>query len=119
MQVIFLFNIFILDFQRFRIYFKNKCKIYLQLSKIPLPSYRNKAINQLKINNMTAQDLKKGSIVEIRLNLSIEQMNQPVQVEIDRCSEKYLWFKNNQLQRMGRSTFDTFIKHFGYKIISL
>jgi hypothetical protein len=27
---------------------------------------------------MTAKDLKKGSIVEIRLNLSPEKMNQPV-----------------------------------------
>ena len=68
---------------------------------------------------MKAKDLKKGSIVEIRLNLSDEQMNQPVQVVIDRCTEKYLWFKSNALQRMGRNTFDTFVQHFGYKIISL
>jgi hypothetical protein len=67
----------------------------------------------------TAIDLKKGSIVEIRLNLSDEQMNQPVQVVIDRCTEKYLWFKSNSLQRMGRNTFDTFVQHFGYKIISI
>ena len=68
---------------------------------------------------MTAQDLKKGSIVEIRLNLSPEQMNQPVQVVVERCTEKYLWFKSNHLQRMGRNTFDTFIRHFGYKIVSI
>lgn len=68
---------------------------------------------------MTAQDLKKGSIVEVRLNLSPEKMNQPIQVEILRCTEKYLWFKNNHLQRMGRNTFDMFIKYFEYKIISL
>lgn len=68
---------------------------------------------------MTASDLQKGSIVEIRLNLSPEQMNHPVQVVVERCTEKYLWFKNNHLQRMGRNTFDNFIEHFGYKIISL
>jgi hypothetical protein len=68
---------------------------------------------------MTALDLKKGSIVEIRLNLSAEKMNQPVQVLVERCTEKYLWFKNNHLQRMGRNTFDAFIKNFGYKIISI
>jgi hypothetical protein len=66
-----------------------------------------------------ASDLKKGSIVEIRLNLSQEQMNHPVQVVIERCTEKFLWFKSNHLQRMGRNTFDTFIEHFGYKIISI
>mgnify|MGYP003472751311 CR=1 FL=1 len=68
---------------------------------------------------MKATDLKKGSIVEIRLNLSLEKMNQPVRVEIERCTEKYLWFKNNSLQRMGRNTFQTCINHFNYKIISL
>jgi hypothetical protein len=68
---------------------------------------------------MTAQDLKKGSIVEIMVNLSPEKMDQPVQVVVERCSEKYLWFKGNHLQRMGRNTFDTFIQHFGYKIVSI
>ena len=68
---------------------------------------------------MKAKDLKKGSIVEIRLNLSPEQMNQPVQVVVDRCTEKYLWFKGNFLQRMGRNTFDFFVNNFEYKIISL
>jgi hypothetical protein len=68
---------------------------------------------------MNAQDLKKGSIVEIRLNLSAEQMNQPVKVVVERCTEKYLWFKNNSLQRMGRNTFDFYIQHFGYKIVSI
>jgi hypothetical protein len=68
---------------------------------------------------MTAQDLKKGSIVEIRLNLSPEQLDVPTQVQVDRCTEKYLWFKHNHLQRIGRNTFDTCVKHFGYKIISL
>ena len=48
---------------------------------------------------MKVTDLKQGSVVEIRLNLSMEKMNQPVQVEIERCTEKYLWFKNNSLQR--------------------
>ena len=67
---------------------------------------------------MTAQDLKKGSIVEIRVNNS-GKFNQPEQVEIDRCTEKFLWFKHNGLQRMGRNTFDTFVQHFGYKIISI
>ena len=68
---------------------------------------------------MTAKDLKKGSVVEIRLNLSEEKMNYPVQVKIERCTEKFLWFKYNSLQRMGRNTFDTFVQHFGYKIISI
>ena len=68
---------------------------------------------------MKAADLKKGSIVEIRLNLSSEQMNQPVQVEIYRCTEKYLWFKGNALQRMGRNTFDFYIQYFSYRIISI
>ena len=68
---------------------------------------------------MKASDLKKGSIVEIRLNLSAEKLNQPVQVKIERCTEKYLWFENNHLQRMGRNTFDVFVKNFGYRIISL
>ena len=68
---------------------------------------------------MKAADLKKGSIVEIRLNLSPEQMDTPVQVKIKKCTEKFLWFENNHLQRMGRNTFDTFIQSFGYKIISI
>jgi hypothetical protein len=68
---------------------------------------------------MKAQDLKKGSIVEIRLNLSPEQLDQPVQVQVDRCTEKYLWFKHNHLQRIGRNTFDNCIQYFGYKIISI
>ena len=68
---------------------------------------------------MKASDLKKGSIVEIRLNLSMEQMNQPVQVVIERCTEKFLWFKGNALQRMGRNTFDMYIQYFDYKIISI
>jgi len=68
---------------------------------------------------MTAQDLKKGSIVEIRLNLSPEKMDQPVQVVVERCTEHYLWFKSNNLQRMGRNTFDNFIQHYGYKIVSI
>ncbi len=68
---------------------------------------------------MKAADLKKGSIVQIRLNLSTEQMNQEVLVTVDRVSEKFIWFKGNSLQRMGRNTFDTFVQHFGYKIISI
>jgi hypothetical protein len=68
---------------------------------------------------MTAVDLKKGSIVQIRLNLSTEQMNQEVLVIVDRVSEKFIWFKGNSLQRMGRNTFDTYVQHFGYKIISI
>ena len=68
---------------------------------------------------MKASDLKKGSIVEIRLNLSMEKMNQPVQVEIERTTEKYLWFKHNSLQRMGRNTFDTCVKYFQYRIVSI
>jgi hypothetical protein len=68
---------------------------------------------------MKALDLKKGSLVEIRLNLSLELMNQPVIVKIERTTEKYLWFKNNSLQRMGRNTFDSCVQHFGYKIIAI
>jgi len=67
----------------------------------------------------TAKDLKKGSIVEIRLNLSMELINQPVRVEIDRTTDKFLWFKNNYLQRIGRTTFDTCIEYFEYKIITI
>jgi hypothetical protein len=85
-----------------------------------LPINKSQNIYSLtKSNTMTTADLKKGSIVEIRLNLSCEQMNQPVQVQIDRCSEKYLWFKGNALQRMGRNTFNFYIQNFGYKIISI
>lgn len=68
---------------------------------------------------MKVSDLKKGSVVEIRLNLSPELINQPVQVEIQRTSDKFLWFKYNSLQRMGRTTFENCIKHFNYKIISI
>jgi hypothetical protein len=68
---------------------------------------------------MKAADLKKGSIVQIRLNLSTQQMNQEVLVTVDRVSEKFIWFKGNSLQRMGRNTFDTHVQHFGYKIISI
>ena len=68
---------------------------------------------------MKATDLKQGSVVEIRLNLSMEKMNQPVQVEIERCREKYLWFKNNSLQRMGRNTFQNCVDHFNYRILSI
>lgn len=68
---------------------------------------------------MKVTDLKQGSVVEIRLNLSMEKMNQPVQVEIERCTEKYLWFKNNSLQRMGRNTFQNCVDHFNYRILSI
>jgi hypothetical protein len=68
---------------------------------------------------MTVSELKKGSIVEIRVNLSVEQINQPIQVVVERCTEKYLWFKCNHLQRMGRNTFDWYIKNCGYKVISI
>jgi hypothetical protein len=62
-----------------------------------------------------AADLKKGSIIEIRVNFSPEKMDVPVQVSITRCTEHYLWFKYNSLQRIGRNTFD----RTGYKIISI
>jgi len=68
---------------------------------------------------MKAADLKKGSIVEIPLTFNPEKMNTPTQLIIKRCTEHYLWFNHNSLQRMGRNTFDTCIKHFGYKIISI
>ena len=68
---------------------------------------------------MTAKDLKKGSIVEVRLNISPEKMDQSLQVEIIRCNEKYLCFKGNHLQRMGINTFYFFFKYFGYSIVSI
>jgi len=68
---------------------------------------------------MTAKDLKPGSIIEIRVNLSPEKMNVQKQVVIERCTDSYLWFRNNSLQRMGRNTFDECVKYFNYKIISL
>ena len=68
---------------------------------------------------MKVADLKQGSIVEVRLNLSPEKINQPVQVKIERTTDKFLWFKGNSLQRMGRNTFQTCIDSFGYKIISI
>jgi hypothetical protein len=68
---------------------------------------------------MTAKDLKKGSIVEIRINLSLQKMNQPVEVVIEKCTEHYLWFKHNNLQRIGRNTFDSYIQDFGYKIVKI
>jgi hypothetical protein len=68
---------------------------------------------------MKAADLKKGSIVQIRQNLSTDRMNQEVFVTVDRVTEKFIWFKGNSLQRMGRNTFDTYVQHFGYKIISI
>lgn len=68
---------------------------------------------------MEVSNLKKGSMVEIRLNLSRDKMNQPVQVEIERATEKFLWFKNNSLKRMGRNTFQSCIEHFGYRIVSI
>jgi hypothetical protein len=68
---------------------------------------------------LTASNLKKGSIVEIRLNLNPEQMNVPVQVEIERATEFYLWFKHNGCLRIKRKTFDTLVKNFGYRIISI
>tara|TARA_R110000868_G_scaffold289753_1_gene550017 strand:- start:79 stop:294 length:216 start_codon:yes stop_codon:yes gene_type:complete len=71
------------------------------------------------MKNTTAQDLKIGSIVQIITNLSPDKMDYPLEVTICRTSEKYLWFKYNNLQRMGRNTFDTMVQHFGYKIISL
>lgn len=67
---------------------------------------------------MKAKDLKKGSIVEIPVNISPEQMNVPTQVTITRCTDHYIWFNYNQLQRMGRNTFDS-MASLGYKIISL
>jgi len=72
---------------------------------------------------MKASDLKAGSIVEVRINFSPEKMNQPVQVEIERTTEKYLWFKYNSYQRtyqrIGRNHFDRLIQYCEYKIISI
>jgi len=68
---------------------------------------------------MKAADLKKGSIVQIMQNLSTDRMNEEVLVTVDRVTEKFIWFKGNSLQRMGRNTFDTYVQHFGYKIISI
>lgn len=68
---------------------------------------------------MKAQDLKKGSIVEIRLNLSIEQIDVPVQVTIDRVSKHFLWYKHSGYQRVGITTFQRCLDTNYYKIISL
>jgi hypothetical protein len=68
---------------------------------------------------MKATDLKKGSIVEIPVNFSHERMQVPTQVVIKRCTEHYLWFGYNSLQRMGRNTFQNCIENFNYKIISI
>ena len=68
---------------------------------------------------MKAIDLKKGSIIEIPVNFSPDKMGIPTKVVIDRCTEHYLWFSCNSLQRMGRNTFDDMVANFGYKIISL
>lgn len=68
---------------------------------------------------MKASDLKVGSIIEIPVNINSNKMNVPVQVKIKRCTDFYLWFGHNSLQRMGRNTFDIHVKYFGYKIISL
>jgi hypothetical protein len=67
----------------------------------------------------TSKDLKKGSVVEIRVNLTPEKINHPIQVTIERVTAKFIWFKYNQIQRMGRTTFQNHMEHFGYKIISI
>ena len=68
---------------------------------------------------MKAADLKVGSIVELRINWSPEKMNQPVQVVIERATEKYLWYKYMDIERMGRNHFDRLIKYCDYRIISI
>lgn len=72
----------------------------------------NQYLNQIQ---MTANNLKKGSIIELKVNISPEQMDVPIQVEITRATDFFLWFKYNSLQRIGRNTFDK----TGYKIISI
>lgn len=68
---------------------------------------------------MKAIDLKKGSIIEIPVDFSPDKRGIPTKVVINRCTEHYLWFGYNSLQRMGRNTFDYMVVNFGYKIISL
>jgi hypothetical protein len=67
---------------------------------------------------MTATDLKKGSIVEIKLFYS-EVGEKGVQVKIERVSNHYLWYKYTGTQRVGLSTFQRCLDTNYYKIISL
>ncbi len=68
---------------------------------------------------MKATDLKKGSIIEIKFNFSPERMNEPTQVEIERVTKSYLWFKYSVLQRIGVNTLQKELDTNYYKIISL
>ena len=68
---------------------------------------------------MNAKDLKVGSIIEVPLNFTPDLMSVPTRTKIRRCTEFYLWFGHNSLQRMGRNTFDEYVQYFGYKIISI
>jgi len=67
---------------------------------------------------MKATDLKKGSIVEIKLFYS-EGGERGVQVEIQKVSNHYLWYKYSGLQRTGLTTFQRCLDTNYYKIISL
>jgi hypothetical protein len=67
---------------------------------------------------MKATDLKKGSIVEIKLFYS-EGGEKAVQVEIEKVSSHYLWYKHSGFQRIGLTTFQKCLDTNYYKIISL
>ena len=65
---------------------------------------------------MIAKNLKIGSIIEIEVNFSPERIEK-VQTSIIRCTDSYVWFKYNSLQRLGRNTIDKYPTL--YKIISI
>ena len=67
----------------------------------------------------TAKDLRVGSIIEIPVNFNEDRIDELTKVKIVRCTDKYLWFGYNNLQRMGRNTFDKMVKSFNYRIVSI
>ena len=68
---------------------------------------------------MKAQDLKRGSIVEIRINESPEKINVPKTVTISKSTDHYIWFSYNSLQRISRNTFQWHIDNMDWKILSI
>jgi hypothetical protein len=67
---------------------------------------------------MKAADLKKGSIVEIKLFYS-EDGEKGVKVEIEKVSKHFLWYKYSGVQRIGLTTFQRCLDTNYYKIILL
>jgi len=56
---------------------------------------------------MNAQNLKVGSVIEIEVSFSPDVVEK-VQVTINRCSDKYVWFKYSAFNRIARATIDKF-----------